>query len=298
MVVTDRSGEGVSGGFGGHSRLVRLLAGLGAVLALWWHTDGTVLAQARLSDGRTARAGGSGVVQAWYVQPTTRYRHGILGDPVEAGGLAVRDSTGRQHVLTLPDDSVFEDLTPRLADLDGDGAAEVVAVRSYLTRGSALAVFGMRNGELVRLAETAPIGRPARWLNPAGIADFNGDGRPEIAIVKTPHVGGTLEFWRFGAGSLSRIAAAGGFSNHVIGSRQLGLSALVDVDRDGVVDLVLPDAGRTVLVAVGLSGGRLRIIGRAPLPGPVVGNLAVAGERISAGLAGGGRASVSLADFR
>ena len=272
--------------------LVVLLAGAATVYAQAAH------AQARLPDGGTARATGSGVVEARYVAPTDRYSHGVLGDAIEAGGLAVRDAAGRRHVLMLSEGSVFEDITPRLADLDGDGGAEVIAVRSYLARGSALAVFGMRGGAFVHIAETAPIGRPGRWLNPAAIADFTGDGRLEVAIVRTPHIGGRLEFWRLRGGGLSRLAALDGFSNHVIGSRTLGLAAVGDVDGDGVADLVLPDARRTALVAVGLSGGRARIIGRAAMPAPVVGTVSISGQRVSAGLAGGQRGAVSFAAFR
>lgn len=260
-----------------------------AVLAL-----APALAQSPLPGGGTARAGGSGVVEARYVAPTTRYAHGVLGDAIEAGGLAVRDASGKRHVLMLPEDSVFEDITPRLADLDGDGAAEVIVVRSYLTRGAALAVFGMRGGEFVRLSETAPIGRAARWLNPAAIADFTGDGLPEIAIVKTPHIGGTLEFWRFRGGRLSRVGSLRGFSNHVIGSRDLGLATVVDVDGNGVRDIVLPSADRRELVAVAVAGGRARIVGRADVPAPVTGRVVASGKTVSATLAGGRRASVPV----
>jgi FG-GAP-like repeat len=257
-----------------------------------------VFAQSPLPDGGTARAGGSGIVSAHFVAPTSRYRHGVLGDAIEAGGLSVRDAAGRTHVYMLREDSVFEDITPRLADLDGDGGAEAIVVRSYLSRGAALAVFGLRDGELVRIAETSPIGQPARWLNPAGIADFTGDGRPEIAIVKTPHIGGRLEIWSLRADRLSRIAALEGFSNHVIGSRALGLSAVADVDGDGVQDLILPDASRQKLVAVSVAGGRARTIGSIELPGAVVSGLSASGQSVAAGLAGGRRVSVRLADFR
>lgn len=277
--------------------MMRRLAPVAALVVLLAGAA-TVYAQARLPDGGTARAGGSGVVEAHYVAPTARYAHGVLGDAIEAGGLAVRDAAGRRHVLMLSGDSVFEDITPRLADLDGDGGAEVIAVRSYLARGSALAVYGMRGDAFVPIAETAPIGRPGRWLNPAAIADVTGDGRLEVAIVRTPHIGGRLEVWRLRAGGLSRLAALDGFSNHVIGSRNLGLAAVGDVDGDGVADLVLPDARRTALVAVTLAGGRARIIGRAAMPAPVVGTVSISGERVSAGLAGGQRGTVSFAAFR
>ena len=90
---------------------------------------------------------------------------------------------------------MFEDLEPRLADLDGDGHDEIVVVKTYLKRGSSLAVIAERNGKYDIVAETPPLGAPHRWLDPAGIADFNGDGKIDIALVRQPHVVGSLELW-------------------------------------------------------------------------------------------------------
>lgn len=265
--------------------------------ALTW-LCGPAAAQTGLPDGGTARATGSGIVQARYIGPTTRYAHGVLGDAIEAGGLEVRDAAGMRHTVMLPDDAVFEDITPRLADLDGDGAAEAVVVVSYRDRGAALAVYGLRGGGLARLAETAPIGRANRWLNPAAIADFTGDGRAEIAIVRTPHIGGRLELYSFRSGSLKRLAALEGFSNHVIGSRVLDLAEVADVDGDGIADLVLPDQARTALVAVSFSGGRARVLGRATVPSPVVGPVTRSGSSVATRLADGRSYSVPLEALR
>src|SRR5450759_5210021 len=43
---------------------------------------------------------------------------------------------GKLQTVRLKDDAVFEDLEPRLADLDGDGHDEIIVVKSYLKRGS------------------------------------------------------------------------------------------------------------------------------------------------------------------
>ena len=53
---------------------------------------------------------------------------------------------GRLQDVTyqLPLNRVFEDLVPRLVDLDGDGRDEVVLVESDLLRGAALVVLGLR----------------------------------------------------------------------------------------------------------------------------------------------------------
>ena len=144
-----------------------------------------------LPDGALS-TGSRGIAEAWLTGPTRRYRHGIMGDAIEASGLRVVTSEGRTLEASLGPDSVFEDRLARLADVDGDGRDEVLVVRSYLDAGAALAVYEVRGGALRHKAEAAPIGRPSRWLNPVGVADFDGDGAPEAAAVITPHIGGIL----------------------------------------------------------------------------------------------------------
>jgi hypothetical protein len=164
-----------------------------------------------------AAAAEAQVVSAEYEQPTERYAHGILGDSVEWGALRMRLPRGREVVVVLPEDRVFEDTAPRVVDVDLDGAAEVVVVESSLTRGSRLAVYGP--GGLV--AATPFIGQPFRWLAPVGAADLDGDGRVEIAYVDRPHLAKTLRVWRFADGRLTEVAAAPGFTNHRIGERDI-----------------------------------------------------------------------------
>lgn len=219
-----------------------------------------------LPDGWLARAPGAGIAEAWYGEPTGRYDHGILGDTVEAGALLARDAGGRRYRAVLPPDQVFEDLVPRIVDIDGDGRNDVVTIRSFLDRGASIAVFSPDGPRLRLRTATSPIGHAHRWLNIAAIADFDGDGALDIAVVTTPHIGGTLEFWTWSHGGLRRLAAAPGFSNHRIGSRALGLAAVADADGDGRVDLALPDAGRRVLMIVSLRAGRIETLARLPLP--------------------------------
>lgn len=228
-----------------------------------------------LPHGRVA-VGTRDIARAWLSDPTPRYDHGVLGDKIEAGSLTIETRDGKMQTVRLKDDAVFEDLTPRLADLDGDGHDEIVLVKSYLKRGSALAVIGRREGKYTIIAETPPIGAPHRWLNPAGIADFNGDGKIDIALVRMPHVDGQLEVWTWSEKRLVKSGEIADTTNHIAGSRALEMTVVADFDGDRIPDLAIPSFDRT----------RLRLISFVPeaheianiaLPAKAVTNLARVG---------------------
>ena len=194
---------------------------------------------------------------AWLTSPTDRYQHGVLGDAVEAGGLAVEDPVGVIAHYKVSDNAVFEDRFARIVDVDGDGSDEILVVKSYLNAGASVAVFSVARGGIVELAESEPIGLANRWLNPIGAADFDGDGTVEIAVVRTPHIGGILIFYRLIGNKLTEVARYWGFSNHQIGSRFLGLSAIADFNGDGIADIAVPTADRRVLRLLSFANGQL-----------------------------------------
>jgi hypothetical protein len=210
-----------------------------------------IIPQSSATDGK------HDIRSALFAGPTVRYRHGILGDAIEAGVLAVERRDGDRVLFVLDEESVFEDLTPRLHDIDGDGRDEVVVVRSYLDWGAALSVFGLRDGELVQIAEADPIGRPHRWFNPIGAADFNGNGQVEFAAVITPHIGGWIVLCRHDGRHLREIGRWPGYSKHGIGSTVLRMATVVDANGDGLLDITVPTHDRNVLKAVTLIDGEL-----------------------------------------
>jgi len=179
------------------------------------------LAQSRAVQGHR------NIAVAWLAAPTDRYRHGILGDDWEASRLIAETVDGRQLKVDLPATRVFEDLEPRLADVTGDNQDEILVVESDLRSGAALAVYGIVAGRLERITATAFLGRPNRWLNPVGVGDFDGDGRPDIALVATPHIGGILRLYRLSRSDLVLFAEYPGVSTHRIGSTELGLGQVV-----------------------------------------------------------------------
>lgn len=214
----------------------------------------------------------------YLARPTTRYRHGVLGDAIEAQAVVLEREDGSKEVVDAGRDAVFEDLTPRVFNLDNEGHPKILVVKSYLDRGSSLAVIGRNSGgELVVLDETPAIGTAHRWLNPAGVASFTGGKEKEVALVRMPHALGRLELWRWIKGKLQKVAEVSDTSNHAIGSRLLGQSAVADFNGDGVADLSIPSFDRSSLRLLSFKDG-VSEIARIPLRGLIASNIVLLGE--------------------
>ncbi|MCT8329665.1 FG-GAP repeat domain-containing protein [Albidovulum sediminis] len=200
------------------------------------------------------------ITGARYADPTGRYDHGALGDGFEFGALVLATTAGRLR-LTLPQARVFEDTAPRLADLDGDGAPEVIVVETDMGRGARLSVYG----EAGLIAATGYIGRTHRWLAPVGAADLDGDGTVEIAYVETPHLGRILRVVRLEGDRLVPVAEAAGLTNHRYGEPAIegGIRRC-----GGRPAIVTADAGWEHVVATELVGGRLVSRRLGPYRGP------------------------------
>ncbi len=199
--------------------------------------------------------GRAAIGKAWLSEPTDRYGHGILGDAIEATVINLQLGDGSTVRFKVDGNGVYEDRRVRLIDLTNDGQEELVLIRSDGDNGAGLVVYHLINNSIKELARAPSIGRPNRWLNPVGAADFNGDGNVEIAYIETPHIGGILRVYGLDKNTMTLKYSAHGFSNHQIGSRVLDMSAVLDWNGDGVADLAIPDASRRSMRIISFKDG-------------------------------------------
>ena len=198
--------------------------------------------------GATA-ASAEGVVGAAFDEPTRRYAHGILGDYIEWGALVMETSAGRVLRVRLPDTRVFEDVAPRVVDVDGDGEGDVLVVETDVNRGARISIYGPEGLK----ASNDFIGSPNRWLSPIGVgaADLDGDGAMEIAYVDRPHLAKTLRVFRYRVGTLQHLADLPGVTNHRIGERDIA-GGLRDCGQGP--EMIVASADWTRVLAVRFDG--------------------------------------------
>ncbi|WP_400087316.1 FG-GAP repeat domain-containing protein [Yoonia sp. R78084] len=189
------------------------------------------------------------IVSADYAAPTDRYAHGILGDAIEWGALEITTDTGTRRFV-LSGDRVFEDVAPRLADIDGDVSPEVIVVETLASAGAQLAVYD----ETGKIAATPHIGQTNRWLAPVGVADLDGDGAIEIAYIDRPHLAKMLRVWRYTDAALVPVADLPGLTNHRIGERDIGGGIR---DCGAGPEMITANADWTDVMATSLIDGQL-----------------------------------------
>lgn len=279
MVVVWGQGGSAALTVAGRDIGVRALASGGADLALIERGRDTI-PQSRVET--------VGPITVSLTEPTRDYRHAALGasphaktitvaerKPVQAGAGAQAVPLEITKVPAGPG-AVFEDREPRLTQVAGDITPEIVTVKSYADRGSALAVVAKRDGAWRVIAETPPIGEPQRWLNPAAVADFQGTGQTQIALVRTPHLDGILQVWALIGDRLELRTEKAGYANHAYGETAQDLAAVADIDGDGRPELILPVLDRQSLAILSLKDG-IREISRIALPARVTSGVAVLG---------------------
>jgi hypothetical protein len=232
-------------------------------------------AQQRLPESQ-AVTGRHDLAWVWLGSPTRRYPHGALGSPAHAGSVhaLAKSRTGdwKQVGLELPLNRVYEDRVPRIVDLDQDGREEIVLIEADALRGAALVVLGLDHApEGPRLVERARgpfAGTTFRWLNPVGVADFDADGKLDLASVVTPHIGGVLQLLHYRPPALVPYARALDVSNHRMGALEQDLAVIVEQPGHRPT-VVVPDMARRALHALrwDAPGQWTELADLKPLPG-------------------------------
>lgn len=184
-------------------------------------------------------------VYAQYINPTERYIHRVMGDSVEGAGIVVViDSVF--YELTLPDNYVFEDIRPRLFDVDQDGNLEIITIRTEVSNGAGIAIYKVIDNALKEFAFVPEIGLSSRWLNIVAMNDLDEDGIIELVWIQTPHIGGILKVAKIQAGEMIVLDEKSQYSNHGYGDRNLCLSVL---NQEGLEKIIyVPSQDRTKIV--------------------------------------------------
>ena len=205
-------------------------------------------------------------------KPTNRYNHGIAGDDLEASAIVFIETEPELRVIqTIPIDppDVIEGISAIWADIDDDGIRDIIVTLSNNQTGARIVAY-RENGTL--LAESEPIGLGHRWRHQIAVAAFESNKPPLLVDVRTPHIGGIVEFLEFNDRKLVSVREYKGFSTHSIGSRNLDLALASDFNNDGIIELLAPDQGHTNLGIISLDG----VIATLPLDGVLTSNLSAA----------------------
>jgi len=206
---------------------------------------------------------------AYFATPTERYAHNIMGslpahiDLVVSTAQCKTCATNTSSLTArLPENLVFEDFAPRLIDLDNDGQQEILVVESDQQQGSRLAMWEIKQGQLVRGASSAFIGQRFRWLAPIGVADFYRNGKPLIAYVEKPHLDKVLRLVRREGNQLVQVEQVSGITNHLIG--QETVQSRIEYCPNGPMIVALSsDAQRILTVQWAAKGHIVRDAGPA-----------------------------------
>jgi hypothetical protein len=241
--------------------------------------EGNILDRAALNIQADARVvlDAAGRIAVYANATDARYVHGIMGDNIEGAALvilrAADDTLTELARVDLPGDAVYEGLSPLWADVNQDGVDDLVTTVSDGAVGSRIRVYLTDESSIMNSVDGAVIGRPGRWQHQLAWDAFAPDGTYELVDVLTPHIGGTVRFYRFTGDSLEIVAEQPGYTSHVIGSRNLDLAVSGDFNGDGQPEIVLPSQNRQRIAGIQHTDEGASVVWELPLDGVLTSNL-------------------------
>lgn len=254
-----------------------------------WQNDALVNKLAlRLPPDAVPVVSDDGLIAVYGQATADRYVHGIMGDDVEGSTLYIVQFNFGQLVpmeaVELPDENVFEGLSPFWADVNGDGEQEIVTTVSNGDVGAWVRVYDS-GGDVV--ADSDPIGQGLRWRHQIAAGPFGINGETQIADVRTPHIGGIAEFLELNRRGLVMNNAQLGYTSHLINSRNLDQALAGDFNGNGKPELVLTDQSRQFITSVENTAQGVAEQWQLPLDGTLTTNLAAIPMPDGAALAAG-----------
>lgn len=174
--------------------------------------------------------------------PTTEYKHGVLGDTIEAKTLSIIEGINIDVINFSP--QVFEGLYPLVADVNGDGEKEIITTLSGNGAGAQIVVYSQTG---VRLVSTLAL--PSGWRHVLTVAPFGPNREIELVDISKPHVLREVEFFQYRESTLVKVASIQGYSTHKIGSRNLKIFEVAEID--GRYLLLVPTADFRSVAAIG-----------------------------------------------
>lgn len=213
--------------------------------------------------------------------PTGAYEHGVLGDEIEAGSITLLEGGTEGLKVSgkvLPSSGgVFETVAPMW--FEASPGRELLAVtESDEEEGSRISAY---NSDGTLALSGPPIGEPMKWRHLLAAGPFGPNGEVELAVTRTPHAGGVIEFYKpnLEKGTLETVATLPNYSTHTLYSRNLDAARAGDLDGDGAWELLVPDKFQTGLAAIRHTREGAREAWNLPIGGTLTTNLASATDR-------------------
>jgi hypothetical protein len=86
-----------------------------------------------------------------------------------------------------------------------------------------------------------------------------------IAAIITPHLAGSLRLYSLSGSTLNEVTRIDGYTNHIIGKRDLDLARVVRLPPHGPPLVLAPTLDRRTLTAISFQNGVARVVRKWPL---------------------------------